>query len=127
MRATLELSDRILRSAGFVRNTPPTGDPSDDVTIPSSARLEQLKHAVTFDGDVLPLTILGPLIQEQGSAPRTGDDGTGHPTLMRPILRNGDRYVVAIPLGLLDALRHEDVARPREDDVDLSAVRWRWP
>lgn len=89
--ATLELSDRVLRGAGLVRNTPPAGHPGDDVTVPPGARLHQLQQAVTFDADELALTILEPLVQAQGSTPLAEDDGSGHVTLARPILPKGDR------------------------------------
>jgi hypothetical protein len=104
--ATLTLSDRVLRAAGLDRHEPPHDDPTEPLALPPRARLEELKDIVTFDEGELPADLLGPLIQEQGTQELVADEGLGVPVLAKPILRSGDQFVVVLPLGLLNALRH---------------------
>jgi hypothetical protein len=99
--ATLELSQRILGAAGLQRNALPGGSPADSVTFPPGGRLSALKDAVRIDVSTLPIDLLDPLITDAGTISADDEDGL----VARPIVRFGDEVVVALPLGLLDALR----------------------
>jgi len=114
--AALQLSNRVLTAAGWQRNTLPAGHPTEQVTIPSRELLGRLRRAVTLSSDEVSLAALDRLLLPHGSCSLDEDPDA---VLRRPLLRCGERLVVALPLGLLDAARHavlEIVQRHRATD-----------
>lgn len=107
--ATLMTSDAIARKAGLGRGV--EARPQDSIYASAAAQLDTLMQAVAFTADELgrwlrPLEIdvLSPLVQE---LPVGADHARpAHAPLYRPIVRDGDRLVVAAPHLLLPALSH---------------------
>lgn len=106
--AVLRLSDYAVRAAGLGRNQP--SGRSKEVAVPTTAELRRLLGAVTFTRRELDeITSVGahalePLIADVADVD-PAPDGIG-PFGVRPILRDGDQYVLAAPSCLLLALRH---------------------
>lgn len=114
-RAALVVSDAVARRAGLGRNAAPGTSPNGTVTVPFPAEFARLKDAVSFDADELEallgpaglgLDALAPFVCEQG-APTVAYQATAPlPMLLTPVVRSGDRYVVASPGALPIAIRH---------------------
>jgi hypothetical protein len=111
--AGLRVSDLVLTRAGLTRYTLPQGDVDDPIVAGAPGQLDQLKQAVCFShaeltGLLKPITILdlAPLVQDLGFATVSADMEHGGALHLRPILRSNGKYIVALPLGLLDAVRH---------------------
>jgi hypothetical protein len=114
-RAGLLVSDAVAQRAGLRRNTAPVPSPHGTVTVPFPAPFERLQAAVSFTageldallGEVgLGLDALDPLTCKQGEPSVVYRVTAPFPMLLTPIVRSGDRYVVASPGALLIALRH---------------------
>jgi hypothetical protein len=110
--AALRLSDHILREAGFERYA--VGDSMLGAPIATGAlhRLSTLKRLVEFSEHELDQLLrprraasLGPLIGELGQVEYPRDFEQGGPLQLHPVLRDGERLVVASPLSLLCAAR----------------------
>jgi hypothetical protein len=114
-RAGLLVSDAVARRAELRRNTAPATSPHGTVTVPFPVPFGRLKAAVSFSAEELEallgeagleLDALDPLICEQGAPSVVYQVTVPLPMLLTPIVRSGDRYVVASPGALLIALRH---------------------
>jgi hypothetical protein len=115
--AGLRVSDLVLKRAGLTRYAMPEGRVRDPVTSGTAAEFASLKQGVRFSTQELahllrPLTLadLAPLVQDLGSSDLPLDQSRGGPLHVRPIVRNGNDYIVALPLGLLEAVRHAVLA-----------------
>lgn len=106
--AVLHLSDHVTRTAGLRRHVRCAS--ANMPIVPPGALLADLIGAVTFRRDELAsvvrvgLEALDPLVLEVGGVEAPGDGIA--PFGRTPILRHGDRFVVAAPSCLLLALRH---------------------
>ncbi|MCG6138708.1 MAG: hypothetical protein MET45_29620 [Nostoc sp. LLA-1] len=114
--AVLALSNEIARRAGLERGIEPISAPRDNVVIPSSQRLVQLKKAVSFSQSELsnllttrnlPSSALEELILPLGTVSLTNYQVDNGELLVRPIVQTADRFIVAIPGMLLSAARNE--------------------
>ena len=120
--AVLRLSDAIARRARLGRNALPGSDADRRVIVPHSAGFALVKEAVTFSPEDLrtvvePVSVdaLGPLVRDLGDGELDPDVAADlAETYARPIARAGDTSVVAMPSGLLVALRHRIVVRAQE-------------
>jgi hypothetical protein len=110
--AVLHLSDRVLCSAGLLRNmTPPKRE--SGATIPGARTARQLAASVTFGADGMrdatgttDLSVIEPLIVPASVAAFTTEQiMEGEPSRW-PIRRYGDTLVLAEPFSLALALRH---------------------
>jgi hypothetical protein len=109
--AVIRLSTTILKAAAIPPYALPGGR-RDRIAIPGASVLGKLKEAVRYkrgDLDALlkPLTtaeVLDPLVSEFAGADEA--PASTDAIVIRPIVRAGDEYVVLVPLGLGDALRH---------------------
>jgi len=110
--AVLHLSDRVLRSAGLLRNmTPPKRE--SGASIPRATTARQLAASVTFGADGMrdatgttDLSVIEPLIVPASVAAFTTEQiMEGEPSRW-PIRRYGDTLVLAEPFSLALALRH---------------------
>jgi hypothetical protein len=134
-RAGLLVSDAVARRAGLRRNTAPEPSLHGAVTVPFPAPFERLQAAVSFTageldallGEVgLGLGALNPLTCEQGAPSVVYRVTAPLPMLLTPIVRSGDRYVVASPGALLIALRHHLIRLAIERELrDELADRFR--
>lgn len=118
--AVLVISNEIARRAGLRRGAPPRERPGRAILVPSRTRLQQLKRAVSFQcadlADLLlaygvPLAALDVLTTEFGHVaidPYRVDNGA---LFARPIVRVGERLIVALPGQLLAAVRHTIVVQ----------------
>jgi hypothetical protein len=111
--AGLRVSDLVLTHAGLQRHALPEGDVGDPIVSGPPGRLEELRKAVCFSEAELawllhPLKLadIAPFVQQMGSAQMPTDVALGNPLHVRPILQAGREYIVALPLGLLEAIRH---------------------
>lgn len=111
--AGLRVSDLVLKRAGLPRYSMPEGEVDDPVSSGTASSFETLKKGVRFSSHELaqllrPMRLddLAPLVQELGVAELERDQTRGGPLHTRPIVRYGDQYIVALPLGLLEAVRH---------------------
>lgn len=111
--AGLRVSDLVLTGARLPRHALPEGDVGDPIVSGRPGRLEELRKAVRFSEAELasllrPLKLanLAPFVQQMGSARMPTNVALGNPLHVRPILRTGDEYIVALPLALLEAIRH---------------------
>jgi hypothetical protein len=117
--AVLRLSHHAVRTARLSRHE--SCAESDEVLVPATPELRRLLKAVVFTRDELDaITGVGaialePLVTDVGDIEPPAD-GVG-PFGITPILRHGERYVLAAPSCLLLALRHHLV---------LLAKRHRW-
>lgn len=116
--AVLALSARLCRAAGVTRHTEAAG--SDEIVVPRSSKLEALCAAVTFGCEFLDQVGVG----QDALAPVVHDldrDGPVRPNQRglyfetRPIVRSGDRFVIAEPSSLAIALRHALVVSALSD------------
>jgi len=128
--ATLMVSDAVARKAGLHRGIDPEPQPNTYAVGPADAPLTELKEAVSFTADELtdwldPLRpdVLAPLVRDLPAAAEA--DLPPMKPLHRPIVRHGDRYVVAAPHFLLPALIHAVLELARERDLlELVASRF---
>jgi hypothetical protein len=111
----LRVGNALARRAGLERGVPPVDRPGGPIVIPPADRFELLKRAVTFEecelAEILgglPIETIDILTQEQGASQFNPDPARAweESLFARPILRCGDRYIVASPGSLLAALRH---------------------
>lgn len=117
LSAVLALSDEIARRAGLGRRVMPIfSGRQGDVVVPDSQRLTQLKQAVSFSlGELdrflterqIPLSALDRLIVPLGQVSIADYQIDSGDLQTRPIVRVGDRFIVAIPSILVVAARHE--------------------
>jgi hypothetical protein len=122
--ATLMTSDAVARKAGLGRGV--EAIPQESTYAVAAGSLARLKEAVTFTTAELrqwiqpiPIEALKPLIEE---LPALAEPGLpAEAPLCRPIVRDGDRFVVAAPHFLLSALVHAILTLAREHD-QLNAV-----
>lgn len=114
--AVLALSNKIACRAGLERGIEAISAPRDNVVIPSSQRLVQLKKAVSFSQSELsnlltihnlPSSALEELILPLGTVLLANYQVDNGELLVRPIVRTADRFIVAIPGMLLSAARNE--------------------
>lgn len=141
--AALRVSDCVLRRAGLRRYELPQGSPPAPVVVDGD--LDARKKAVQFSNEQLEAFLaphssasdLEPLVVELGSI----ELYEGGRLQGAPIVRHDNGYVVALPLALLDAVRHfivtsavsagviDEVSkrfrRAVEKDVDRSLSRLR--
>lgn len=120
--ATLKLSDHALRGAGFERFAAPPHTPRGAVEIPGRSRLRAAAGELVFEPEQLAAIIapigleyLEPLILDAGS--RAFDEeglGEGEGEAW-PVLRFGEKLVLARPLGLAMALNHRILRRAVEE------------
>ena len=133
--ATLTVSDLVAKRAGLSRGVVPvTG--TDVTFIPFSRILRQLKAVATFEAAELydlvrrrgfdptalePLTMtLGSVSMEGYNLPESGSLDT------RPLVRAGDRIIVAAPGIMLASLRHRLLTLAQEHDaLGLLCERYR--
>jgi hypothetical protein len=110
--AVLHLSDRVLRSAGLLRNmTPPKRE--SGASIPGATTARRLTASVMFGADGMrdatgttDLSVIEPLIVPASVAAFTTEQiMEGEPSRW-PIRRYGDTLVLAEPFSLALALRH---------------------
>jgi hypothetical protein len=118
--ATLMLSDAVARKAGLHRGVDPAPQ-SNNYALGGTQALDDLKNAVSFTAadlarwlEPLPAESLAPLIQELPAL----FDAAVPPVapLHRPLIRDGDRFVVAAPHFLLPALVHAILELGHEHD-----------
>jgi hypothetical protein len=127
--ATLMLSDAVARKARLHRGVEPAPQPSN-YAVAGDQPLEELKNAVSFTAadlaeslEPLPIESLARLVQE---LPAPFDAAV--PPVMplhRPIIRDGERFVVAAPHFLVPALVHAILELAREhDQLETVAARF---
>jgi len=110
--AVLHLSDRVLRSAGLLRNmTPPERE--SGASIPGATTARQLAASVTFGAEGMrdatgttDLSVIEPLIVPASLAAFTTEQIMEGVPSRWPIRRYGDTLVLAEPFSLALALRH---------------------
>lgn len=124
--SALSISDEIARRAGLVRGTPPISAFGEPIVVPEASILAHLRAAVVFEEDALsrllqdqhiPLSSIEPYLQKLGV--RTTEQfqiGAG-PLHARPIVRVGNKYVVASPSSFLAAARHATILKTVENGV----------
>jgi hypothetical protein len=127
--ATLMLSDAVARKARLHRGVEPAPQPSN-YAVAGDQPLEELKNAVSFTAadlaeslEPLPIESLARLVQEL-PAPF---DAAVPPvmSLHRPIIRDGERFVVAAPHFLVPALVQAILELARErDQLETMAARF---
>ena len=120
--ATLKLSDHVLHEAGFERFAAPSHTLRGVVEIPGRSRLSAAAEELVFEPEQLAaivapigLEYLEPLILDAGN--RAFDEaglGEGEGEAW-PILRFGEKLVLARPLGLAMALNHRILRRAVEE------------
>ncbi|WP_224248958.1 hypothetical protein [Hyalangium gracile] len=112
--AVLRISDCVAKRAGVTRGTFASHE-GTGVTIPPSARFEELRRAVAFTQEDLSqllsdiedgVSILVPLMAKWGEIRFDSVDPSLNPLLPQPLVDCGDTIVVAAPHALLAALRH---------------------
>jgi hypothetical protein len=110
--ATLHLSDRVLRSAGLLRNMRPPSRRSG-ASIPGAISARQLAASVTFGAEGMrnatgttDFAVIEPLIAPPDIAVFTTEQITEGEPSRWPIRRYGDTLVLAEPFSLALALRH---------------------
>jgi hypothetical protein len=132
--AALRLSDFVLNRAGLDRYARPQGSPTGPVSFGQPGQLAKLKEAVTLTREELEwalapyarLAALEPLITDQGAIDLGDETEVQGRLLAAPILRADDTYVVALPLALLEAVRHFVLSSAvRANSVDEVAQRFR--
>ena len=127
MMAMLRLSDEICRRAGLERNVESISRHWEDIEFSDSTRLETLKAAVTFTKEELrdimgeregtsstpwersptiPFETIQNFITDAGTVPAAHYDARSRVLVRRPIVRDGDLYIVAIPSALLASARN---------------------
>ncbi len=111
-QATFALSDHVLRRAGLSRDEIPAAPPSAGVDVPGQSRLRRLADELIFSAESLAaikgveLSSLEPLIVDAGARRFEDADLVEGLTDRWPLIRFGDRVVLAKPFDLLVALRH---------------------
>lgn len=129
--ATLMVSDAVARKAGLRRGIDPAPQPNSYAVGPRYTPLTELKEAASFTAAELvrwldPLTsdALAPLVQDLPAAADV--DLPPMTTLHRPIIRAGERCVVAAPHFLLPALVHAVLELARSHNLlDEVATQFR--
>lgn len=100
--------------------------PTGNAVVPSSEHLGVLKGAVSFSHEELTailnkagasLESLSPLVVEQGAADFSSLHYDRNPLLVRPLVREGGRYVVAVPRALLSAACNALIGKAAERGV----------
>ena len=83
------------------------------VEVPATARLRSIVSALTLSTERFaelfdcPVASAAPLVRDLGDGPIPfSDDPTDQPFELRPILKRGDRYLLAEPAAAVVALRH---------------------
>ncbi|WP_406700213.1 hypothetical protein V5E97_15420 [Singulisphaera sp. Ch08] len=114
------------KKAGIDRGCEASDPASDAIAIPFADRLVVLKNAVCFSESEL-RTLLGKHNVEiedfEALTTSVGSSGADEfvvangPLLIRPIVRAGDRWIVALPGSLLSACRHELIRLAHEMGV----------
>ena len=114
--AVLALSNQIAKRAGLERGVKPISAPRDNVLIPNYEHLTKLKQAVSFNWSEL-IDLLADygvyffsienLILPLGNVLIDNYQINNGELLARPIVKIGDRYIVASPSLLLTAARNE--------------------
>jgi hypothetical protein len=110
--AVLRLSSELARRAGMSRWTRAEFK-GRHTTVPATPELDRLRRCVLFDrseldqllSDVGGSAVLASLTVECGSVGPSYDQHTGA-LLAKPIVRDGDTHVIALPGLLLEAARH---------------------
>lgn len=114
--ATLALLSTVCTRANLARNLPPISMPDDAVFVPSPMVLAASKKAVTFKPSELvsllrefglPITTLNQLLTHQASFDVREYSPEGHPLLRKPLVQDGNTFIVALPGAMLGACRHE--------------------
>lgn len=114
--AALRLSDLILRVGGLVRNQDPVIGHAREMEVPSQARLRALMSLCTFeDRDLYEIgvepAVLQPLVLAAGARHFEESQILGGFADQWPLVRFGDKLVLARPFDLLVALRHHMLLR----------------
>lgn len=132
IRAALTISNELARRANLVHGMEPTSKFRGPVIVPSSSDLSRLKSAVLFQeselADLLErqglgLEVLERLVLPFGSITIDSYRLADGPVVSRPILRVGDQFVVANPVSLLSAVRHQVVCLALELGVQDELAR----
>lgn len=114
-RATLTLGHGVTHAVGL-RRYAPIGHGAERVVIPGAARLAALASCfslLTAELEELlrgPADVLGRLTHDLGEEPLPESPSGFDPFDRTPIVRFGDRHVIAAPLSLAAALRHSLLA-----------------
>jgi len=117
MYATLRISDEVARRAGLSRSVQAGSTTNGTLEIPNREEFDRLKGAVRFSGDELTSivhpfgsAVLDPIVARFGEVDLDPDkDSDLSFPYTKPILTDGEQYIVALPAGLLVALRHAAV------------------
>ncbi|HII07744.1 MAG TPA: hypothetical protein HA349_10655 [Methanotrichaceae archaeon] len=122
--AVLILSDEIARRTGLERGSKPHETKGQKVIVPKSNDLAHLKETVLFkqcDLDLLlnkqEILMLGRLTLPLGYVNITNYNVENGDLIIHPIVKIGDKFIVAIPGMLLSAARNELVRLAIENEV----------
>jgi len=110
----LTLSDEMCRRASILRNTPSVARRGEPIDVPGGQLLATLATAVRFSrdeiGHLLPGVrvadnLLSALAVQQGAIPWTElDPDKLDPLTTTPLVALGDRFVIALPYGMCEAV-----------------------
>jgi len=123
--AVLSISDEIAHNIGLKRGIKPIVK-NNRVSIPKNLRLDQLKKAVSFEQSGLAellakkdtnLFALERLTISIGNISISKYKINNGELLIRPIVKTGEKYIIAIPGMLLWAVRHELIHLAIEHNV----------
>ena len=112
---SLALSDEVARRGSIDRNLAPASAPGPGVVLPDVERFQELQAAVVFDlpslqkflaGENIGTSGLDMLSIAQGSVSCASYHIDQGDLLRQPLVRSGDRLIVALPSLMADATRH---------------------
>ncbi len=126
-QAVLTLSETIACRAGLARGLLPVEHPGRSrIDIPNAKRLADLRRAVTFSQDEFDsilrrcrtdMATIDALVLDSGSLAADACNPDANPLQASPIVRVDGEYVIANPLGLAAALRHQVICRAVDTSV----------